>query len=276
MSQGVSARRASYICFLSSGQLYRQARPDRNEGLRKRLLEVARPGAGYRQLWAMLRQEFAPLNIKRVYRLYRQMNLARQVKYRKKRSGTPLVQRATGPNQVWCLDFCHDWAMNGTKLKILAIKDEFTKECLSLEVATSITGRKVRDVLSNAIALYGPPAYLRSDNGPEFISRVLALYLSEAGVKSQFITPGSPWQNGHAESFMSRLRAECLNAEVFANLADAQLKLHLYQRFYNCERAHSALNYTTPESKCSRFLNLGRATPSLNPRNLLTSKENSI
>ncbi len=248
MQQGVTTRRASYICNLSTAELYRQKRPDRNEELRRRLLEVARPGAGYRQLWATVKEEFAPLNIKRVYRLYRQLNMAKKVRYRKKRSGNLLAQCATGPNQVWCLDFCHDWAMNGTKLKILAIKDEFTKECLSLEVATSITGRKVRDVLGQTIANYGAPAYLRSDNGPEFISRVLSLYLGETGVKSHFIKPGSPWQNGHAESFMSRLRAECLNAEVFANLADAQLKLHLFRSFYNQERPHSALNYKTPAS----------------------------
>jgi transposase InsO family protein len=148
-------------------------------------------------------------------------------------------------------DFCHDACLNGSKLKVLAVKDEFTRECLALEVATRLNSHSVRRILQRLQEERGVPEYLRSDNGPEFIARHLSIWLISQGSKSHFIKPGSLLpkgrpQNGHAESFMARLRAECLNAEVFHNLADAQLKLGLFRRYYNQERPHSALSYIPP------------------------------
>ena len=143
------------------------------------------------------------------------------------------------------------------------MKDEFTRECLALEVATSMTSRAVRRVLEGLIATRGAPEYLRSDNGPEFIATHLTSWLQEVGSSSRFIEPGSPWQNGHAESFMSRLRAEFLNAEVFYNVADARLKLGLYRRFYNEERPHSALGNLTPADFGSRLPQHIRESPDL-------------
>lgn len=135
---------------------------------------------------------------------------------------------------------------NETKLKILAVKDEYTRECLALECATSLNIQSVQRILSRLIEERGAPQYLRSDNGPEFIGRVLRIWLLPQGSQSYFIKPGSPWQNGYAESFMSRLRAECLDAEVFFNLPDSRLKLGIYRRYYNLERPHWALNYLSP------------------------------
>ena len=147
---------------------------------------------------------------------------------------------------MWCLDFCHDACLNGTRLKVLAVKDEYTRECLALEVATSLDSHRVRRILQSVVEERGAPEYLRSDNGPEFIARHLSIWLMSQGSRSHFIKPGAPWQNGHAESFMARLRAECLDAEVFFNLADAKLKLNLFRHYYNQVRPHSALGYIPP------------------------------
>jgi putative transposase len=231
---------------ISSSSLRYAPAPDRNVALKARIHEVVRPGLGYRGAWATLRGEFAPLNPKRVHRLWKELRLNVRPKARKRRKGTPMPDAPTAPNQLWSLDFVHDACLNDTKLKILAVVDEFTRECLALEAATSIKAPKVRAILASLFAARGEPKYLRSDNGPEFVAHSLAVWLALSGTESRFIKPGSPWQNGVVESFNGRLRAEFLNAEVFHNLADAQLKLRLFQHFYNEERPHSSLGYLTP------------------------------
>ena len=115
--------------------------------------------------------------------------------------------------------------------------------------------------------------FFRSDNGPEFVSRCLAVFLSASKIDSHFIAPGSPWQNGHAESFVSRLRDDILDVEVFHNLADAQIKLAVYRRYYNEERPHSSLRYGTPASFAAQFPASGRATPSLRPEAAVSSSK---
>jgi putative transposase len=208
---------------------------------------------GYRMAHALLRQEFAPLNIKRVHRVWKELGLGRIRRYRKKRTGSSIPLKATGPGQVWSLDFVHDSCLNGTRLKVLAIVDEFTRECLALEAHTSFKSLRVREVLARLFQEREAPEFLRSDNGSEFISRSLAVFLSQSGSKSHFIKPGSPWQNAYIESFNSTLRRECLDVELFMNLADAQVKLRLYQRFYNEERPHSSLRFHPPMKAMSNY-----------------------
>jgi putative transposase len=220
--------------------------PSRDERLKARIHEVLRPGMGYRSAWAMLRHEFEPLNPKRVHRLWKELRLNVRPKPRRRRKGMPMPDSPTAPNQLWSLDFVHDSCLNGTRLKILVVVDEFTRECLALEAATSIKAPKVRAILAKLFASRGEPKYLRSDNGPEFVAHSLTVWLAMSGTESRFIKPGSPWQNGVVESFNGKLRAEFLNAEVLHNLAEAQLKLRLFQRFYNEERPHSSLGYLTP------------------------------
>lgn len=265
MEREVTARRSCYIVGISTCALYRKEVPDKDALLKERLLSVWRPNMGYRMAHAFVKEEFAPLNVKRVHRVWKEERLGRIKRYRKKRTGSLVPCAATGPNEVWCLDFCFDSCMNGTKLKILAVKDEFTKELLALEAAASFKSLKVQQVLSGLFASKGSPKFLRSDNGSEFISRSLAVFLSESGTQSRFIKPGSPWQNGHAESFVSRLRAEMLDVELFHNLADAQVKLAVFRRYYNEERPHSSLGYRSPAA-AAQLGNLGRATPSLASR----------
>jgi transposase InsO family protein len=214
--------------------------------LRECLRAVVRPGIGYRMARALVLPTLGVLNHKRVYRLWKQEPFARKKRRKKRRSGARVPVAATRANQVWCLDFCHDACLNGTRLKVLAVKDEYTRECLALEGATNLNSEGVRQVLQHLMQERGAPEYLRSDNGPEFIAKQLGIWLLSQGSQSQFIKPGAPWQNGHAESFMARLRAECLDAEVFFNLADAKLKLSLFRCYYNQERPHSALGYVPP------------------------------
>ena len=212
---------------LSTSMLSYTPAPDRSTELRESLRVVARPGIGYRLARALLLPQFGVLNHKRVYRLWKQERLSLKKRTKKRRTGAKVPLSATRANQVWCLDLCHDACLNGTRLKVLAVKDEYTRECLALEVATSLNSHRVRRILQSLVEERGAPQYLRSDNGPEFIACHLRIWLMSQGSRSHFIRPGAPWQNGHAESFMARLRAECLDAEVFFNLADAKLKLNL-------------------------------------------------
>lgn len=264
MGRGLSERQACRLMEIGRSSRRYEPRPDRNELLKKRLMEIARPGIGYRLAWGTLRKEFPGLNPKRVYRLWKELGLSKKRRrYRKIRSGQTVPTQAERPNHVWCMDFGWDWCLNGTKLKLLVVKDEFTREWLHVEVATSLTSAKLVKILTSLFDAYGEPEFLRSDNGPEFISRVLAVWLSTTKARSRFIKPGSPWQNGHAESLMSRLRAEILDVEVFYNLADAQVKLSLFRKFYNEERPNSAIGYLTPSEFAAQVRSSGRATPSL-------------
>lgn len=255
MAAGLSVRRACRLMSVSTSLVYaassRAASGEvEEEQLRERLCAVARPGLGYRMARASIlpawQAEFGPLNAKRVYRVWKECQLLCPRPVKKRRSGQTVPLAATQSNEVWCLDFVFDWCLNDTLLKILALKDEYTRECLALEVATSLNSLDVRRTVQRVIQQRGAPQFLRSDNGPEFIARQLGIWLQTQGTKTRFIKPGSPWQNGHAESFMARLRAECLDAEVFHNLADAQLKLEVFRRYYNQVRPHSALGYIPP------------------------------
>jgi transposase InsO family protein len=264
MARKVTVRRACHITGLSTRSVYAPVPPERDTALKRRLREVYRPSMGYRMAHALVQGEFAPLNVKKVHRLWKELALVRTRRPRpKRRTGETVPLKADAPNQVWCVDFCYDGCLNGSKLKILAVKDEFTRECLALEVGTRFRSREVQAVLGRLMQERGAPRWLRSDNGPEFLSRSLRVYLALQGSGSRFIEPGSPWQNGHAESFVSRLRAECLDAECFYNLADAQVKLAVYRRYYNEVRPHSSLGYVPPVEAARTFapVSSGRATP---------------
>jgi putative transposase len=149
-------------------------------------------------------------------------------------------------DHVWCWDFIHDRDEAGRPLKWFALTDEYTRECLALEVERSLTAVDVIDILAQVFLIRGVPKFIRSDNGPEFIAHAIRRYLATAGVGTLYIAPGSPWENGFAESFFSRLRDELLNAELFADLREAKVLAAQWQTEYNHHRPHSALHYQTP------------------------------
>jgi putative transposase len=148
--------------------------------------------------------------------------------------------------QVWAYDFVFDACANGQQLKCLTVVDEFSHECLAIDVAGSIRSGRVIEVLSKLISVHGSPKYLRSDNGPEFVSRAVLKWLTEANIDTAHIDPGKPWQNGCNESFNGKFRDECLSMEWFRNRIDAKIVIEQFRRHYNEVRPHSSLGQLTP------------------------------
>jgi transposase InsO family protein len=143
----------------------------------------------------------------------------------------------------------HDQTEDGSRLRILTLIDEHTRQCLAMHVARSIRAEDVITVVEAAIARYGAPEHLRSDNGPEFIAYAVQDWLERTGIKTMYIKPGAPWENGHIESFHDKLRDECLNRELFRSVAEARVIVESWRVEYNERRPHSALGYLTPEER---------------------------
>jgi transposase InsO family protein len=186
-----------------------------------------------------------------VFRLWQREGLKVPVKKRKRRRiGTSANgchrRRAEGPNDVWCWDFVYDRTTSGSQLKWLSVVDEYTRECLALKVDRGITSEDVIDTLSELFAMRGVPKHIRSDNGPEFIAHALRRWLGQVGVDAMYIAPGSPWENGYAESFHGRLRDEFLAMEIFDGVRDARALTASWRDEYNTQRPHSSLGYQTP------------------------------
>jgi putative transposase len=252
---GLSVQRACQLVGLHRSTYHYQARPDHNTDLLDRIQELAQrhPRYGYRRIWALLGRE-QTLNKKRVQRLWQQAQLQVRKHRRKRRrvGGGSVLLQATYPGHVWTYDFIYDACRNGTQLKILTVMDEFTREGLALEVATSLPSKRVIAVLARLFAAHGAPAYLRSDNGPEFIAQALRSWLAQHQTSTLYIDPGCPWQNAFGESFNGSLRDECLQMQLFESAAEARIVLETYRRHYNDERPHSSLGYQTPtEFKCA-------------------------
>src|SRR4051812_2385631 len=208
------------------------------------------PRYGYRRIWALLRREGWRVNRKRVWRLWRREGLKVPRKQRKKRrlgsSANSCVRRpAEHKDHVWAWDFLHDRTADGGPLKWFSLVDEYTRECLALEVRRGLTARAVAEVLGAVVRERGAPAHIRSDNGPEFIAKAIRDWLAGAGVETLYIEPGAPWENGYGESFNSKVRDELLNAEEFANPLEAKVLGRGWKEAYNHERPHSALGYRT-------------------------------
>jgi len=199
------------------------------------------------------------VNFKRIYRLWRWDGFKVPRKVRKKRrlshNGYSCVRRrAKHKDHVWTWDFIHDRMAKGQPLKWLAITDEYTRECLALEVDRSITSDRVLDILTNLFLTRGVPHHIRSDNGPEFIAKVIQCHGEQAGLEMLYIDPGSPWENGFAKSFFSRLRDELLNMEEFMNLAEARWFARRRLDEHKWERPHSSLGYQTPSAFAAGLL----------------------
>jgi transposase InsO family protein len=227
---------------------------DKDAALSQRMVELSRenPRYGYRRTWALLRREGWAVNKKRVQRLWRGAGLKVPRKQHKRRrmsgsrENSVTRRRAEYPGHVWSCDFAMDATEDGRRVKVLPVVDEYTRECLSLEGQRSITASGVMDTLRRLFMERGEPDYIRSDNGPEFIAEALKEWLALSGVKTLYIEPGSPWENAYSETFVSQLRDELLERELFANLKEAQVLLEDHRRHYNQERPHGALGHLTP------------------------------
>ena len=171
--------------------------------------------------------------------------------------------RAEHMNHVWSYDFLVDRTEDGRQLKLLVVLDEYTRECLAIEVDRSFTAQDVIGILQYLVALRGTPQYLRSDNGPEFVAQVIRRWLDKAGVETLFIAKGSPWENGYVESFNGKLRDELLNRELFLSLQEARWVIDRWRLDYNHRRIHSSLDYQTPAAYAARCSSSVRPTASL-------------
>jgi transposase InsO family protein len=219
----------------------------------QRMLELVKdhPRFGYRRIWALLRREGWRVNRKRVYRLWRKQGLkVPRRKKKKRRLGQKgngcATRRAVARNHVWAWDFIHDHTADGRPLKWLSVVDEYTRECVGLEVARSMSAKRVTELLAEMIRGRGAPVHIRSDNGPEFIAQEIRRWLTAAKVAALYVEPGSPWENGYAESFHSRLRDELLDREVFSSPLEARVLSAAWREDYDHKRPHSSLNYQTP------------------------------
>ena len=200
-------------------------------------------------LHRVLRREGVRANHKRVERVYREEGLSLRRRGGRKRLSHLRVAREQPPaiNHTWAVDFMHDGLSDGRRFRALTVIDEFSRECLAIEVDASLPGARVSRVLQRLCELRAVPTIIRSDNGPEFRGRVMDEWAYGCGVRLQFIEPGKPIQNAFIESFNSRLREECLNEQVFLSLDDARRKIEHWRIEYNRARPHSSLGYLAPE-----------------------------
>jgi transposase InsO family protein len=206
---------------------------------------------GYRRITALLQADGWRVNHKRVERLWRQEGLKVPQKQPKRgrlwlNDGSCIRLRPEHPNHVWSYDFVTDRTHDGRAFRMLCIIDEFTRECLAIRVARKLKATDVIDALSDLFIRRGIPAYIRSDNGPEFVAQALRDWIAAVGARTAYIEPGSPWENGYCESFNGKLRDELLNGEVFYTLNEAKVVIEAWRRHYNAVRPHSSLGYRPP------------------------------
>ncbi|MBU2818318.1 MULTISPECIES: IS3 family transposase [Acidithiobacillus] len=212
------------------------------------VLSAQYPRFGYRRVHVFMERQGFQMGHGRAWRLWSKGNLQVPRKRPRKRvvgsRPRPCIPR--GPGQVWAYDFVHDACANGQKIKCLTVIDEFTKISLAIDVAGSIRSGRVVEVLSQLVSVHGAPRYVRSDNGPEFVSRAILRWARSENIDLALSDPGKPWQNGVDESFNGKFRDECLSLEWFRNRTEAKVVIEQWRRHYNEVRPHSSLGYRTP------------------------------
>ncbi len=252
VGRGFSLRHLCRLLQWNRSTFQYRPRPDQNAELRQQLQAYSQQKRrrGYRKAYDRMRRNGLRVSKNRVHRVWKQERLQVRKRSGKKRKppekggGLPLV--ALYPGHVWSYDFLFDATYHGTPLKILTVGDDFTRECLAIAVATSMPSAKVIGVLADLMGKQAAPVFVRSDNGPEFIAHTVKAWLAGKRVKTHYIDPGSPWQNGFRESFHGRMRDEFLDGTLFASVAEARVLCEAFRREYNEERPHQSLGYLTP------------------------------
>ena len=254
---GVSERRACLTLHQHrSTQRKVPQGPSDEQRLTDDIVELARHYGryGYRMVAGLLNTSGWHVNHKRVERIWRREGLKVPQKQPKKgrlwlNDGSCVRLRPERPGHVWSYDFVQDKTHDRRTYRTLNIINEFTREALMIRVARKLNSTDVVDALTDLFILRGPPAFIRSDNGPEFVAQKVRDWIAAVGAKTAFIEPGSPWENGYCESFNARFRDELLNGEIFYTLREAQIIIEQWRRHYNTVRPHSALVYRPPASE---------------------------
>ena len=250
----VSQRRACRVLGqLRSTQRHTPRVSGYQEALIKRTIELAEQYGryGYRMITGLLRLEGWRVNHKRIERIWRQEGLKVPKKQPKRKrlwlhDGSCIRLRPTHRNHVWSYDIVSERTHDGRALRIFTIMDEYTRESLAILVGRRLTSQTVIEQLAELFITKGIPEHIRSDNGPEFTAKAVRQWLERLGVKTLFIEPGSPWENGYIESFNGKLRDELLNGEIFTTLLEAQVLIEQWRQEYNHIRPHSSLGYRPP------------------------------
>ena len=226
---------------------------DEEERLAARVIALATQYGryGYRRITALLKEEEWQVNHKKIERIWKREGLKVPQKQPKRRrlwlnDGSCIRLRPECKDHVWSYDFVMARTSDGRSFRILTILDEYSRECLAMKVDRHISSQDVIDQLYELFLLRGVPKHIRSDNGPEFTAKKIRDWLTELGVKTLFIEPGSPWENGYIESFNGKLRDELLNREIFTTLIEAKILIEQWRWEYNHVRPHSALRYRPP------------------------------
>ncbi len=223
---------------------------------------------GYRRITALLRHDGWRVNHKRVERLWRQEGLKVPRKQPKRgrlwlNDGSCVRLRPERKNHVWSYDLMHARTTDGRPLRLLTIMDEFTRECLAIDVARQVKSDDVLDRLTDLFTTRGTPGHIRSDNGPEFTAKAVRGWLGRLNVRTLFIEPGSPWENGYIESFNGKLRDELLNGEIFDTPFEAKVLIERWRIDYNTHRPHCALGYRPPAPEAIETVPPGSGAPPL-------------
>lgn len=250
-ARGVSERRACALLSVARSALHYESRMLKKDApslAAMSILSAQYPRYGYRRIHVFLERQGHRMSVDRAWRLWQKGGLQVPKKRSRKRIALarPRPQAPLAAGQVWAYDFVFDACANGQQLKCLTVIDEFTRECLAIDVAGSIRSGRVIEVLSQLISLHGAPNILRSDNGPEFVSKALLKWAIGQNLDIALIDPGKPWQNGTAESFNGKFRDECLSMEWFRNRVEAKVVIEQWRRHYNYIRPHSSLGNQTP------------------------------
>lgn len=251
---GCSQRQACRALGQSRGACRKPAKRPRDEAsLTKDIVQLATKYGryGYKRITALLRLEGWRVNHKRVERIWRQEGLKVPARHKKRgrlylNDGSCIRLRSCWKDHVWAYDFVADRLIDGTKIRFLTVVDEYTRECLALHVDYRLGADDVMDVLTDLFITRGIPDHIRSDNGSEFTAKSIRQWLPKLGVKTLYIEPGSPWENGYNESFNGRFRDEFLSGEIFYTLKEAQMLTAEWRHLYNHIRPHTSLGYKPP------------------------------
>jgi len=212
-------------------------------------IAISFPFYGYRRIHRELQNKGYKINHKRVYRIYKELNL-QKIKFKQRKkviiSSISSLTEPKFPNHIWSIDFAFDEIDNGKRIKIMPIYDIFSRFCISIKADYSICAASMIKTLEKCFSQYGKPEIIRTDNGPEFRSKKFISFLARNRIKQEFISKGSPWENGNIESFIGKLRDECLNMYVFSNIYEANAIIGKFRDFYNTKRPHSSIGGKYP------------------------------
>jgi putative transposase len=259
-SRGLSLRKACRLFRVArSGLGYDSKRELRDKPVRGAMRQLAAryPRYGYRRVRIFLARDGHAMSPGRAHRLWRAegLQVPRKRPRRRVAASRPRPSPPTAPGHVWAYDFVFDACADGRALKCLTVVDEWTRECLAIDVAGGIRSTRVIEVLSKLVSVHGTPRVLRSDNGPEFVSSAILRWLADERIDTAHIDPGKPWQNGTDESFNGRFREECLDLEWFRNREEARVLIEAWRTHYNSVRPHSSLGYLTPDEFKRKYRN---------------------